>query len=314
MTLKLTKKNESEVDNIEKRIRMYEEGNFEGKTREMIKYEEETGKYAIWRGMITESFKAWLRGEKIYSHDKERISLYVAEETKDKWLDFLENSDLKTVSKLVRKSVNTYIDRSNNKRINDSFMRKVPQTISRLSHSLKEPLTNIKAGAQLIIENFNKDLNENILATIHNIFDQSLILERKIVNILDDIKTETTKYDILLIDDDMSTIKLLTTYFESKGYICKGVLSGKKGLEELKNSKPSVILLDIIIPDLSGYEICKRIKSDNKNKNIPVYFLTVIASSEVEKKLDETRADGFILKPFNLSDFDPILELIKKDN
>ena len=131
---------------------------------------------------------------------------------------------------------------------------------------------------------------------------------------MDDIKRESTKYDILLIEDDVATIRLITSFFESKGFVCKGVVSGSKGLEELKNGTPQLILLDIILPDLKGYDICKIIKSDKLYQNIPVYFLTAISGSEVENRLEETGANGYILKPFNFSDFDILFDLLKKKN
>ncbi|MFX1481133.1 MAG: PleD family two-component system response regulator, partial [Promethearchaeota archaeon] len=124
------------------------------------------------------------------------------------------------------------------------------------------------------------------------------------------IKVEST-YDVLLIEDDLATIRLIKSYFESKGFKCKGVVSGSKGLEELGNAIPKLILLDIILPDLSGYDICKTIKSDKEYKNIPVYFLTAIAGSEVEKNMENTSADGYILKPFNFSDFEIIFNILK---
>ena len=93
---------------------------------------------------------------------------------------------------------------------------------------------------------------------------------------------------------------------------CKGVISGSKGLEELKNSIPKFILLDIILPDINGYDLCKVIKSDDLYKDIPVYFLTAIPGPEVEKRIVETKADGYILKPFDFSDFEVILKQLKK--
>jgi CheY-like chemotaxis protein len=66
------------------------------------------------------------------------------------------------------------------------------------------------------------------------------------------------------------------------------------------------------LPDLSGYDICKTIKSNKNWINIPVYFLTAIAGPEVEKNLKNTKADGYILKPFNLTDFEVILEIMNK--
>jgi CheY-like chemotaxis protein len=88
------------------------------------------------------------------------------------------------------------------------------------------------------------------------------------------------------------------------------VVSDKKGIEELKKSKPSVILLDIILPDISGYKLCKKIKSDKSLNDIPVYLLTAIPGSEVKKKLEETRADGYILKPFDFSDFEVLFKYL----
>ena len=115
---------------------------------------------------------------------------------------------------------------------------------------------------------------------------------------------EVMNYDILLIEDDIETVNLLTSYFESLEISCKGVLSGFKGLKELKKYIPKVILLDIILPDINGYEILKRINSDRKLKEIPVFFLTAIPIIEIEQKIKGLGATGVILKPFNLSDFE----------
>ncbi|MFX1571281.1 MAG: response regulator [Promethearchaeota archaeon] len=277
----------------------------------MKEYEEQTDKYAIWRGTITEGFKKWLKGEKIYDRDKERISLYVSDETKSEWQKFKETHDYSTISALIRDSVDYYIEQKSNI-LGGGLSRIDEKTISTISHALKEPLTTIKGFSQLLLENYKDDLDEEVLSTIKNIFDQSLLLESKIINILDNIKVEETEsqYDILLIEDDLATIKLLTSYFESKGYKCKGVVSGTKGIEELRGGLPKLILLDIILPDISGYEICKLIKDHKSYKSIPVYLLTAIPSSEVEKKMVEIKADGFILKPFDFSDFEIVFQYL----
>ncbi len=280
------------------------------KTEEMIRYEKETGKYAIWRGIVTEGFKKWKKGEKVYNRDKERISLYVSDETKNMWQDFIKESNYSTISRLIRDSVEAFISHKSN--VSESINRLNPDTIANMSHALKEPLTSIKGYSQLLIENYKDQLSNNILDTIKNIFEQSILLENKIISFLDDIQVQTPEYDVLLVEDDLATIRLITSYFEGKGYACKGVASGSKGIEELRNATPKLILLDIILPDLSGYEICKTLKSDNVYKNIPVYFLTAISGHEVEKKMVETGADGYILKPFNFSDFDVIFDIIKK--
>ncbi len=277
----------------------------------MIDYQEETDKYSIWRGSITEGFKKWLKGEKIYDRDKERISLYVSEDTKHHWQEFKESHDYSTISALIRESVDYYIEQKSDI-FGEGLRRMDDKTISNISHALKEPLTTIKGFSQLLLENYREELNEEVLVTIKNIFDQSLLLENKIINILDNITVEEPhpQYDILLIEDDLATIRLLTSYFESKGHKCKGVVSGTKGIEELRGGVPKLILLDIILPDISGYEICKMIKDHKIYKEIPVYLLTAIPGSEVEKKMGETNADGYILKPFDFSDFEIVFQYL----
>ena len=276
------------------------------KTEKMKRYEEETGKYSVWRGIITQGYKKWNEGEKVYDRDKERISLYISEDSKREWLDFVEKYNYSTISKLVRDSVNFFIEKQSSLVSKDLNMMDL-HTISNISHALKEPLTTIKGFSQLLLENYKEELSDDILFTIKNIFDQSLLLENRIMESLDKKKIQGNEYDILLIEDDLPTIRLITSYFESKGFICKGVISGQKGIDELKRSTPRLILLDIILPDYSGYDLCKMIKSDEKYKQIPIHFLTAIPATELEKRLKETKADGFILKPFDLTDFEEIL-------
>jgi CheY-like chemotaxis protein/flavodoxin len=278
----------------------------------MEQYQIETTKYAIWRGAITEGFIKWLKGEKVYTRAKERISLYVAEDVKDDWQDFISTNknSFPTFSELIRQSVNSFIDDSG--RVSGELSRLNPTTLSNISHALKEPLTSIKGYSQLLLESedYRGKLSNHVEETIKNIFDQSNLLENIIKNFLDNIKPDAAPYDILLIEDDLATIRLITSYFESKKYVCKGVVSGTKGLEELRRTIPKVILLDIILPDISGYDICHTIKTDNDFKKIPVFFLTAISASEVKKHLRTSLADGYILKPFNFSDFDIIFEIL----
>jgi len=277
----------------------------------MKQYEEDTTKYAIWRGAVTTGFINWLRGEKIYDREKERISLYVSDKTKEDWSDFIKTHKDKynTISKLIRESVNYFIKKKSSL-VNDDLSKLNNQTLTTISHALKEPLTSIKGFSQLLIENYKEEMEEDVFNTIQNIFNQSLLLEKKIINILDNIKTEATQYDILLIEDDLATIRLLTSYFESKGYTCKGVVSGTNGLEEINNNPPKLVLLDIILPDYSGYDICKQIKANKDLRNIAVYLLTAIPGSEVEKNLEDSNADGYILKPFDFSDFEVIFQYL----
>jgi len=271
-------------------------------TEEMKKYEEETGKKAIWHGSVTKRFRKWQRGDEIYGKDKKGIGILVSDETKFNWQKFADNNDFPTISKLIRKAVNFYIDFQSSKR--------TLRDISKISHDLKEPLTSIQGFSQLIIEYNSEDLKSDILLKIKEIYSQSVFLENKINEILNDIKPETSQYDILIIEDDPPTITVLIDFFESKGLTCMGVATGNKGLDELNRTIPKIILLDIILPDINGFEICKKIKSDENFKDIPVFYITAIPEADVKENLDETGAEGFFLKPFKFQQFKVLFDYL----
>ncbi|MFW9828234.1 MAG: response regulator [Candidatus Thorarchaeota archaeon] len=263
--------------------------------KEMKQYEKETGKKAVWRGTITEGFKKWKRGEEIYGKDKKGIGILVSENTKSKWEKFANENNFSTISKLIRKAVNFYIEMQSKEYLLTNS--------SKVSHDLKEPLTVIEGFVQLIIENESDSLKPDVLLKLREIYSQSLHLEKKIDELLSNSKLEISQYDILIIEDDMATITVLTDFFESRGYSCKGIPNGVKGLEELKKSLPKIILLDIILPDIDGYEICRKLKSDEKYKEIPIFYITAMPELEVSEKTKETGAEGYLLKPFKFPKF-----------
>jgi CheY-like chemotaxis protein len=280
------------------------------KTEEMEKYERETGKYAVWRGKVTDGFLRWQKGEKIYDKDKERISFYVSDNLKDKWREFAEDQNYSTISKFIRDAVNNFIDKkailfdkgSENLNID---------ALSRISHGLKEPLTSIKGYLQLLLESNKDKLNDDVISIIDKVLNQTNVLETKIVESLENIHSKSNQYDILIIEDSLPTVNLLRDYFESKGYTCKCALSGNKGLDALKSFKPKLILLDIMLPDINGFDLCINIKTNEETKDIPVYYLTAIPALKVEERMKDTKADGKILKPFNLSDLNFLFERLK---
>ena len=175
---------------------------------------------------------------------------------------------------------------------------------------MKGPLTAIKGFSHLLIENYKDQLDWDVLTKIKEVFDQSLNLEEIIKNALDNYKSEKIEYDILIVDDDFSTNKVLIDFFQLKGYSCKDVISGAQTLEELETYKPKIILLDILLPDVNGYEICKKIKSDDRHKDVIIFLITAVPANEVKAKLKESMADGYFLKPFNFLEFEQLFEYL----
>jgi two-component system alkaline phosphatase synthesis response regulator PhoP len=103
---------------------------------------------------------------------------------------------------------------------------------------------------------------------------------------------------ILIIEDDPGISLGLKDEFESEGYVVLAADDGEKGLEAARNQKPDLIILDIMLPVLDGYEICKRLKMEGSRT--PIIMLTV-KDKEIDKVLGlELGADDYVTKPFSL--------------
>lgn len=289
------------------------------KTEEMKKYELETGKNAIWNDDVTKGFVKWQKGERLYDIDKERVALYIPKVTKEKWVYFANNNNYSTLSKLIREALEFYIQY-----LSLPYSKREPINYKlhpNLSHDLKERLTTIMAYLQLLIEERKYSLDYDVITILKKIFTQCLSFEEFIIYNLENLKSEKekimnendSKYDILIIEDNIETLNFLTRYLKSLGYSCKKARSGNKGLEIIKESKPSLIFLDIILPDISGYDVVKSVRSNIENKDIQIIFLTAVPNSEAMKKMTELGANGLISKPFSLKDFEIIDKILKKN-
>ncbi len=114
---------------------------------------------------------------------------------------------------------------------------------------------------------------------------------------------------ILAVDDEPVNLKLVQSALAPKGYKIITAKNGEEAVNLARKYKPSLILMDILMPNMDGYAACSSIKTDQSTKNIPVIMLTGLGF-ELNKKLAETAgADGYITKPFNA---DEILDLISK--
>lgn len=279
------------------------------KTVEMEKYEKETGKNAIWRGFVTEGFHKWKNGEKIYNISKERISLYVTKDIKSKWLTFSKKNDYSNISKLIRDSVNNYIE-NKNYHIKENFSLQKNEDLSKFSYILKESLSFIKGSLQLILEDRYNELHYEVVKTISIILNQVEYLENNIIKPLDEISYDKNNYEILIIEDSITILSFIKKYFERKGYKCRGISSGSKGIEALKHCNPKLIILDIILPDLNGFEILRIIKQNEKTKDIPVFFITAISEAKVKDKIEISDAEGVIYKPFGLKQLQVLMKYL----
>src|SRR3712207_4788789 len=108
----------------------------------------------------------------------------------------------------------------------------------------------------------------------------------------------TRQHNILGVHDTPQNIKLLDAILTPRGYTVLSASSGQEALQQVRSERPDLVLLDIVMPELDGYEVCRRLRADPSTQVLPVIMIT--ASGEQEKvKAIEAGADDFIPKPFN---------------
>jgi DNA-binding response OmpR family regulator len=106
---------------------------------------------------------------------------------------------------------------------------------------------------------------------------------------------------VLYIEDEEDTLQLVTILLENNGYEVIGVPNGESGLKAMKENKPDVVLLDLMLPGMSGKAVYKKMKSDDNLKDIPIVLLTAWgASSGVG--LNKDLVEDYLLKPFSSRD------------
>ncbi|NPV02108.1 MAG: response regulator [Brevinematales bacterium] len=107
---------------------------------------------------------------------------------------------------------------------------------------------------------------------------------------------------VLIIDDTPLNIKILSDALKDE-YRILVAPNGERGLELARGENtPDVILLDIMMPGMDGFEVCRRLKADGATSGIPVMFITAMEKGADEKKGRELGAADFILKPFSIPD------------
>jgi len=113
---------------------------------------------------------------------------------------------------------------------------------------------------------------------------------------------------IFIIEDEPSIIQLVQHNLEKEGFIVSSSENGNEGLKQLKKFEPNLLLLDWMLPDLSGIEICKNIRKDNKFKSLPIIMLTAKGEEEDKIKGLDSGVDDYLTKPFS---FNELLARIK---
>jgi len=105
--------------------------------------------------------------------------------------------------------------------------------------------------------------------------------------------------EIMIVDDLSENLRLLTEIFEAEGFLVRAANSGELALLSIAKKEPDIVLLDVKMPDIDGFEVCSRLKANDATKEIPVIFITALNDSDDKIKGLELGAVDFITKPFD---------------
>ncbi len=103
---------------------------------------------------------------------------------------------------------------------------------------------------------------------------------------------------LLIVEDEAETNRLLCELLQREGFACQGVEEGRTALETLKHERPSAILLDLMLPDMSGLEMVQQLRRQGSLKRIPWIVLTALDDEDARQRSRELGADGYVTKPF----------------
>ena len=108
--------------------------------------------------------------------------------------------------------------------------------------------------------------------------------------------------DILIVDDTPANLRLLASILHEHGFKIRAVVNGQMALTAAQTAPPDLILLDITMPEMSGYEVCEKLKEDDRTRGIPIIFISALDAIEDKVKAFTTGGVDYITKPFQIEE------------
>lgn len=116
------------------------------------------------------------------------------------------------------------------------------------------------------------------------------------------LQKQSIRGDILIVDDTIPNLQLLSKMLTDEGYKVRAVPSGAMALTAAQSAPPDLILLDIALPDLNGYEVCQCLKRDDRTRNVPILFISALDDEMDKVKAFEVGGVDYITKPFQVAE------------
>ncbi len=115
--------------------------------------------------------------------------------------------------------------------------------------------------------------------------------------------------DILVVEDDAQLNELVCAYVQIAGFAPRPALDGGSALREAAAHSPALVILDLMLPDIDGFEVCRRLKSAPATARVPVLMLTALNQEDARRRGLEAGAAAYMTKPF---DPDELMEAIRR--
>ena len=107
---------------------------------------------------------------------------------------------------------------------------------------------------------------------------------------------------IFIVEDELDFLSTLRERLESEGYVVATAVDGERALGKIPEEKPDLILLDIMLPEMNGYQVCRELKCNPETETIPVVVVTAKSQESDKFWAKETGADDYLTKPFEMEE------------
>ncbi|MFW5705861.1 MAG: response regulator, partial [Bacteroidota bacterium] len=114
--------------------------------------------------------------------------------------------------------------------------------------------------------------------------------------------SEKSEQLILIVDDNPNNLQVLGSILSTKGYKIALAKSGTEALEFIAKEPPDLVFLDIMMPDMNGFEVCEKLKSQEETRMLPIIFVSALSNPQHKVKAFETGGVDYITKPFNMAE------------
>ena len=123
---------------------------------------------------------------------------------------------------------------------------------------------------------------------------------------------ESPRGRVLVVDDEPDLVRVLEFGLKASGYAVEVASDGQEGLKKAREIKPDVILLDLMLPKLDGYKVCRLLKFDDRFKHIPIIILSARTQEGDQTLALEMGANRFVTKPYDFSEILGYIETLLK--